>query len=118
MTALIFFSVALYLAIAFGSLKAARWILGRRRVVGTGFGIIALLLYGSFPIHANCSVAPVFVAPACDDCGDGKMIFACDSAGGAIAHATANIVHPVTAKLTAPLTYLVARKSQRSTTES
>ena len=121
MIAILLFSVVLYVAIAFALLKTALWLSGWRAVVAVGLGVVALLAYGSYSIHASCAVDPVFVPPKCTDtnaCGDGKIIFACDSAGGAIAYLTANLVHPITALLTVILTYLVARKAQRSTTES
>jgi hypothetical protein len=118
MIAILLFSVVLYVAIAFALLKVAQWLAGWRAVAAVGLGVVALLAYGSYSIHASCAVEPVFIPPKCDNtkaCGDGKMIFACDSADGAIAYLTANLVHPITALLTAILTYLVARKSRSIT---
>jgi hypothetical protein len=114
-------TVALYAAIAFLLLKIMNRFFGWKAAIAAGICVVTLLIWGSYTIHATCGVPPVFVAPKCNNpniCGDGQMRFACDSAGGAMAYATANIAHPISAILTAIFTYFVARKSWRSRPES
>ena len=93
---------AIYLALVYVLFWIAFRVGGLFAVYTVGTAAIGFLIYSIIDVLVGCSAEPEFVPPECDDetrCGLGQMVFACDSAGGALAYGFAYIFGPMTVVL-------------------
>ena len=102
---------ALVLAALYGLLWLAARLVHPMLAAVLGGAMIAWLAYATFNGFRTCAAPPVYVPPAPGDLGDGAMIFACDSAGGAFTYLGLTLSFPIMAAL-AFVTYRIWRSSR------
>lgn len=96
---------AIYVLFVYGLMYLANRFLHRVIAISIGLGATLLVLYAIVDQAIACNAEPEYIPPAPGEDGEGMMIFACDSVGGAIAYSFIYLIGPITVALCSLVTW-------------
>lgn len=96
---------AVQMALAWGIIALVGRFVSQRIAIGMAMLLMAYLVYLSVQTWVYCATGPASIPAASGETGDDTIVFACDSAGGAMDYFFANFLAPAAVLILGVLTY-------------